>query len=796
MIKNKINKLSILSLLFLLASCSTINNSSSTSNSSISNSTSSISNSSSSNDNSSSSSTSTKDECTVRVRTIKIDGEYSEFNTTREIEVSKGELLSLEDSYKTETEKDISYTDSNGVEQKLKTKVEATSAIYCKLKDGKTEQDVLDYLKEFSHQDEDINILINIFFDEIGNSQKIYEDTLIYFFYQNEETSYQVVFLNDDGTVLQDPLYVKANDHPTYTKAKPTKANSDTDTYTFVGWAVTTDTSTVIPSISDLTEYDVESCAIFKAIFSSSPIVQSYTVTLKNYVNNQLKSYNSGKVNEGSYWTQSCTPSKEYTYNTDADGLESRNTYTFKYWIKLLNGKTEADLNSLSDGDYEIFDLPNTAITEDITLYGIFDVVTSYAVYFYNYDGEELFHSTYTNSIKYTNDTPSKDPTDEYFYVFAGWKDKDGTIIDLKTEVPNRNYKLYAYFTTQYYPKISIVDQNNDIIYTKYANLDSNVISKDKLEKEMQANYWDDEENKEVHYFTLGNDIPTTETTITEDTTYHATVTTISYEKNGIWPQTKVTDTELQGKINNATSTYTLGSSTYYVVDNKYYSKDGYRKVEPIKWIILSGDFNSGATLISEKVLTKRAYFDYVAAGFDESYTTTGKGGSRLIDGNTVYHNNYKYSDIRAWLNGDFINNTFKDDTLLQTTEIDNSKNAFKTSNSTVSSDYDNIVCENTNDKVWLLSYRELFCIAQDTTFTPYDYFGAYDQNDTGSLSKRIAYDVDGVASVWYLRAPSHFTYLSTNCEYNVNGVGTNGMTQSSDCKSAVGIRPVVQFKF
>ena len=71
------------------------------------------------------------------------------------------------------------------------------------------------------------------------------------------------------------------------------------------------------------------------------------------------------------------------------------------------------------------------------------------------------------------------------------------------------------------------------------------------------------------------------------------------------------------------------------------------------------------------------------------------------VDGKRAYANNYKYSDLRQWLTNDFYNSAFAlDDSLVQTTLVDNSA-------STTSSSSNSYACENTEDKVFLPSYKD-----------------------------------------------------------------------------------------
>ena len=128
---------------------------------------------------------------------------------------------------------------------------------------------------------------------------------------------------------------------------------------------------------------------------------------------------------------------------------------------------------------------------------------------------------------------------------------------------------------------------------------------------------------------------------------------------------------------------YTFSDNSSVTSGNTYYFK-----VEPIRWSILSE--SDGNALI---------FCDSIIANHNYHHTSS----STTIDGQTIYANNYKYSDIRAWLNDEFYNTAFGDlqQALIQTTEVDNS--AASTGYST-----NRYACENTFDKVFLLSYLEM----------------------------------------------------------------------------------------
>lgn len=188
-------------------------------------------------------------------------------------------------------------------------------------------------------------------------------------------------------------------------------------------------------------------------------------------------------------------------------------------------------------------------------------------------------------------------------------------------------------------------------------------------------------------------------------------------------------------------SSYTFSDGSA-VTDGAIY----YFKVEPIRWRILSEDGRS-AFILADGILANKAY--------DAS------------------SNNYKNSDIRAWLNGEFLNTVFGEvaQSLIETTEVDNS--AYSTGD--VSNPY---ACENTFDKVFLLSYREVmsYGIASNSTFneagcmTVSDYArstGAY-MDTSGStfgcgdwwLRSPVSYDSFHARGVSYSSYAGYNTYV------------------------------------
>ena len=181
--------------------------------------------------------------------------------------------------------------------------------------------------------------------------------------------------------------------------------------------------------------------------------------------------------------------------------------------------------------------------------------------------------------------------------------------------------------------------------------------------------------------------------------------------------------------------TFSDGSS---VTDGATY----YFKVEPIRWRILSEDGGS-AFILADGIIANHYYHH------TRSSTT--------IEGETVYASNYKHSDIRAWLNGEFLNAAFGEvaQSLIETTEVDNS--LYSTG---YSSNW--YVCEDTFDKVFLLSYREAVNSAYGFASSSLTYDTAR-RMTVSDYARSTGADMDTSDSYfgcgnWWLRSPG-YTY-------------------------------------
>lgn len=191
-----------------------------------------------------------------------------------------------------------------------------------------------------------------------------------------------------------------------------------------------------------------------------------------------------------------------------------------------------------------------------------------------------------------------------------------------------------------------------------------------------------------------------------EPSTYHGETPILSDDEKtityGLYPQTNVNGETLVAALNELT---TPKSNGWYLYEGEYYAKlsatphnPSYKfdngttivsattywfKCEPIIWNVLSN--NDGEYYILSSVLLDAHRYNEFYSGTKDDH----------------YANNYQYSEIRSWLNDDFYNSAFALSNIhIQTTTVDNSAS---TTNSTSNS----YACTNTEDKVFLPSYKD-----------------------------------------------------------------------------------------
>ncbi len=225
--------------------------------------------------------------------------------------------------------------------------------------------------------------------------------------------------------------------------------------------------------------------------------------------------------------------------------------------------------------------------------------------------------------------------------------------------------------------------------------------------------------------------------------------------------------------------------TTSLAVGNDYYFK-----VEPIKWRILSNS-DGTALITSDTILQGMAYQSQYTQSGSNYYATDSSGNILTDNGTQVYANNYKWSELRSFLTGDFYEKSFSSDqkALIQLTTVDNSVSTTYTS----SSGENPYTCEDTNDYVFALSYADLINTSYgfNSDRTVSDSARIWSTSDYAKATKAVTYTkeyliqllFDGTepspgdenydvyimlidsGDVW-LRSPSY------NCGYCASGVG------------------------
>ena len=265
---------------------------------------------------------------------------------------------------------------------------------------------------------------------------------------------------------------------------------------------------------------------------------------------------------------------------------------------------------------------------------------------------------------------------------------------------------------------------------------------------------------------------------VTGDYTENGTTTINNVEYDlvtfGLWPQTiKAANVE----VNEQYEAKTVGDFTYYKgSDGQWYAKlsNKYYKVEPIKWRVLTSDYNGTGRklLLAENVLIGKRYDDD--------------------------SNSYQNSEIRKWLNSNansaaasdhsgsegFLKAAFTAEELakIADTSVNNSaRSTNPNANATQWNSGNNPYASDTptTDKVFLLS-------EQEATKSEYG-FDVYDAGGIGNARIRKAVDYaytsgataggtnSDLGSWWWLRSPSYHRDDGA-CNINSNGHAGSGL--------------------
>lgn len=447
--------------------------------------------------------------------------------------------------------------------------------------------------------------------------------------------------------------------------------------------------------------------------------------------------------------TSESTSQSKIKYNKvtfDTDGGTTIDTILVKNGSKLSKPtdpiKIGYHVNGWKNSD-KVWSFENDSITTDTTL----KVDWGLDKYKINYDfngGEtsEIYNVTYDIVSDFELVKPKK-----YLNIFAGWYDANGNQFKCILPGMTGDLSLTAKWLDNIILKSS--NENKGAVEIKMYDANTNIITVTAIHKEKKMHtflgWYDDENNllteKNEYTFTLDPEktvkLMADYMNDTEEEQWNASHGVIPvlhkgdkpYFTYGMYPQSNVNDSELITKLENSIESeingYIYYNHEFYLKKTaKLYSSEGdhqylnphsfdngveieektsyWFKVEPIKWGILENE-SGNYTVLSQKLLDVIQYFE--------------NANMRVIDDIDIYPNNYKYSTIRSWMNTDFLNKAFFfDNSHLLNVNVDNGAETTAVENN-------EFACENTNDFVYALSYKEYlkseYGFSQNITLTP-----------------------------------------------------------------------------
>lgn len=388
-------------------------------------------------------------------------------------------------------------------------------------------------------------------------------------------------------------------------------------------------------------------------------------------------------------------------------------------------------------------------------------IVNEYKITWKNDNGEILKvddHVKEGTIPSFGNDLPTKASTEQYTYTFSNWVPEVGPIYQDTTFVANYTSSINEYMIT-------------------WKNYDGTILKEDSLSYGSLPSYDGitpiKEDDDEYSYVFKGWS-PNIEI-VSKDTTYTATFFEIKkgsintnpiissdnkFAEYGFYPQSYFNNEAIISKLSKLTPL----ENNWYFYNNEYYTKviakvynnekytfddeqnivngnEYWFKCERIKWNIINEN-NGVYTLLSTQLLDAHNYYD----NYQE----------RIIDGKTIYSNNYEYSSIRNWLNNEFYQVAFS------------LNNAY--------------IQKSENDNVSLFSYDNYLNLTERTCKTT-DYSrvrGAW-YNTSSTLKYNGSY--------WTKSSSDEFNY----CAWNVNSSGylsTYAVDGDSHC-----VRPSIKIK-
>ncbi len=215
-----------------------------------------------------------------------------------------------------------------------------------------------------------------------------------------------------------------------------------------------------------------------------------------------------------------------------------------------------------------------------------------------------------------------------------------------------------------------------------------------------------------------------------------------------------------------STTNYSLQDNNGYLINEIYWFS-----YDPIEWIILNEE-DGKALIIANLLLDSQDFYPT-----QDTSTFSHNGG-------VGYVNNYELSNIRKFLNDDFYNSAFKglNEEIIKETIVDNSvESTGKTSN--------NYVCNNTNDKIFLLSYSEV--ITYQEIFDSIETEGTDYAKCQGLEYYNFSATSGGV--YWWTRSPSS---NNANLSYRINVDSGYNYMNANAYYNGIGVRPACWINF
>lgn len=223
---------------------------------------------------------------------------------------------------------------------------------------------------------------------------------------------------------------------------------------------------------------------------------------------------------------------------------------------------------------------------------------------------------------------------------------------------------------------------------------------------------------------------------------------------------------------------YTSSESKSEQDDNGYLVSTVYWfKYEPISWTILEENTTNGTALIlCDMIIDAQEY--YIGDGVTV----------RTIDGKTVRSNNYEHSTIRKWLNETFYNTAFNElqQQIIVTATVKNDLTSTGESSN-------QFVCNNTNDKVFLLSVEETIRSKYGFSTSKYnsDIVRQKIVTDYAKSQGVVTNTTPEYNGRWWLRSPGNMG-PSNACNIMYNG---SIDTYASVSFTYMGVVPALQIK-